>query len=150
MGIQRLSTKGAVNEAIEKRINLAKQSIYRVLMRVGEECVNYARTNGGYLDQTGNLRSSIGYAVVDNGKIISSKGFEQIREGVEGAKTGKDFLNEIIAKHGTGISLIVVAGMNYAAYVESRGYDVISGSELEAEKLTPQLLRQLGFNLNAA
>jgi hypothetical protein len=40
--------------------------------------------------------------------------------------------------------------MNYAAYVEARYYDVISGSELQAEVLVPSILKQLGFNLKAA
>ena len=74
--------------------------MYRVLMRVGEECVNYARVNGGYLDQTGNLRSSIGYVVMDNGKIISQSGFKKVKEGTFGATSGREFLQEILSKHG--------------------------------------------------
>ena len=150
MPIQRLTPAGSVNQAIEKRLMLAKQTIYRALMRIGEECINYARTHGTYTDQTGNLRSSVGYAVIDNGKIISSKGFIRVKKGTEGVTSGKQFLDEIIARHGGGICLIVVAGMNYAAYVEAKNYDVISGAELQSEKLVPQLLRQLGFNVSAS
>jgi hypothetical protein len=40
--------------------------------------------------------------------------------------------------------------MDYAAYVEARSYDVISGSELQAEILVPRIMKQLGFNLKAA
>ena len=39
-------------------------------------------------------------------------------------------------------TLIVVAGMNYAAYVQRKGYDVLTSSELLAE----QLVRQLKLN----
>lgn len=41
-----------------------------VLEYVGEQCVIEARENGNYKDQTGNLRSSISYAIVEDGKII--------------------------------------------------------------------------------
>jgi len=145
--IRRLSPKGAVNAAIMQNTLLAKQSLYNVLTRVGEECVSYARTNGGYMDQTGNLRSSVGYAVLDNGKVISKSGFASVKQGAEGTKQGKDFLTEIVAQNGYGLILIVVAGMNYATYVEAKSYDVISGAELRSEVLAPQLLKQLGFNV---
>lgn len=148
MTIKRLTPAGAVNQAIEKKILLAKKSMYRALMRIGEECINYARLNGGYIDQTGNLRSSVGYAVIDNGKVVSSKGFVKVKTGTEGVISGKQFLDDIIAKHGGGVCLIVVAGMNYAAYVEAKSYDVISGAELQSEKIAPQLLKQLGFKVS--
>jgi hypothetical protein len=38
------------------------------------------------------LRSSVGYAVLDNGKILSEKGFEQVREGAEGVKSERSSL----------------------------------------------------------
>jgi len=150
MGIRKLTPVGAVNAAVLQKIHEAKQVIHRALMRVGEECVNYARTHGSYMDQTGNLRSSIGYAVLDNGKIIAEKGFTQVREGADGVKSGKEFINELISKNSAGIVLIVVAGMEYAAYVEARSYDVITGSELQAEILVPRIMKQLGFNMKAA
>ena len=147
MTIKRLSPKGAVNTAIRRNVLLAKQSMYNTLIRVGEECVVYARTNGSYTDQTGNLRSSVGYAVIDNGRVISKSGFAAVKQGAEGASQGKDFLSEIISQHGNSQVLIVVAGMNYATYVEAKSYDVISGAELRSDALVPQLLRQLGFNV---
>ena len=46
-----------------------------------------------------------------------------------------------------GIVLIVTAGMNYAEYVEARGYNVLSSAELKAEPLIKSLLTQLGFKV---
>lgn len=42
------------------------------MKRLGEMCVENARMNGNYMDQTGNLRSSVGYAVFKDGTLISS------------------------------------------------------------------------------
>lgn len=150
MSIRKLTPRGAVNDAIQQRVLRAKQAIYSALMRIGEECVNYARTHGSYIDQTGNLRSSIGYAVLDGGKVISEKGFIQVKEGAEGVKSGKEFLNELYSKNSAGIVLVVVAGMEYAAKVEARSYDVISGSELQAEIMVPRIMKQLGFSFKSA
>ena len=147
MTIKRLSPKGAVNAAVLRQVLLMKQSLYNTLARVGEECVSYARTNGSYMDQTGNLRSSVGYAVIDNGTVKSKSGFGTVKQGAEGSSQGKDFLREIISQQGKGLVLIVVAGMNYATYVEAKSYDVISGAELRSDILVPQLMKQLGFNV---
>ena len=36
--------------------------------------------------------------------------------------------------------------MNYAAYVEAKGFDVITSSEVLASRIVPQMLRNLGIN----
>lgn len=41
------------------------------LSALGERVVKYAREHGSYTDHTGNLRNSIGYVVVQYGKIAT-------------------------------------------------------------------------------
>ena len=43
--------------------------------------------------------------------------------------------------------MIVSTGMSYAAYVEARNYNVLTSSELLANKLVPQIMKQLGFEM---
>ena len=43
----------------------------------------------------------------------------------------------------SGFSLIIVAGMNYAAYVEAKGYNVILPAELKAKKDFPAAMNKL-------
>lgn len=126
-----------LQQQIEKRIRVL---IYR-LNYVGVVCVNKARNDGSYKDQTGNLRSSIGYVILREGIIIEGSGFDKN----EGGEKGDVYIKGIAAGYPHGIVLIVVAGMNYASYVEALNYDVLSSAELLAEKLVPQLLKQLGF-----
>lgn len=82
-----------------------------------------------FQDQTGNLRSSIGYVIFKNG--------QPVRENFEGdASEGKTKGYEYAAAQSQsfeGFMLIVVAGMDYAVYVEGYGYDVITGSSLLAD-----------------
>lgn len=116
-----------------------------VLCNVGEQCIIEARNNGSYEDQTGNLRSSIGYAVLMNGQVIQSDHVDKIKNGDEGVSEGLAFLQKRIQKaKKKGVCLIVTAGMNYADYVETRKV-VLSSAELKAPVLVKQLLTQLGF-----
>lgn len=147
--------------AIEKHIQEGVEAAYRVIVNtlcyVGERCIIEARTNGDYQDQTGNLRSSIGYAVVWDGKVVQMDQVEKVSvrkeskivsEGDDGIIEGEKFLQSRIKKaRKKGIVLIVTAGMNYAEYVEARGYNVLSSAELKAEPLIKSLLTQLGFKV---
>lgn len=120
--------------------------IANVFCYVGEQCIIEARNNGSYEDQTGNLRSSIGYAVLMNGQVIQSDHVEKIKNGDEGVSRGLAFLQSRIKKASKkGVCLIVTAGMNYAEYVEAKGKVVLSSAEQMAPHLIKQLLTQLGF-----
>ena len=120
--------------------------ILRVLRYAGEIAINEAKNNGAYQDQTANLRNSIGYVICVDGKI-SNENFSLSAQGTEpstenGLKIGRD-LAISIARQSKEISLVIVAGMKYAAYVESRGYNVLTSAEQRANQLVPELLRQL-------
>ena len=120
--------------------------IANVLCYVGEQCITEARNGGTYEDQTGNLRSSIGYAVLMNGQVIQSDSVDKIKNGDEGVSEGLQYLQERVRKASKkGVCLIVTAGMNYAEYVEAKGYVVLLYAELKAPVLVKQLLTSLGF-----
>lgn len=121
-----------------------------VLCDVGEQCIIEAKNNGSYIDQTGNLRSSIGYAVLFDGQVIQSGTMGKIKgrigEGDEGVSEGLAFLEQRIRKaRKKGVRLIVTAGMNYAEYVEAKGRVVLSSAEQMAPALVKQFLTDLGF-----
>lgn len=127
-------------EAIERRV----QKIVKTLSYVGEQCLSEARENHSYIDRTGNLTSSIGYVVLRDGVRVGGSDFRQVQSGGEGAESGQKFLESLISQSSGGITLVMVAGMNYASYVESN-YNVLISSELLMERLVPELMRKLGF-----
>ena len=106
--------------------------------------LNAARSSKDYKDQTGNLRSSLGYVVAVDGRVADISSFEVVKKGQEGAKTGADYARKLARKYPKGIVLIVCAGMNYAAYVNSKR-DVADSAELLADRLVPKMLKQLGL-----
>lgn len=125
-----------------KVIEKARAAAILKLSYIGEVCVKDARLKGSYTDRTGNLRSSVGYVIVVNGKVVKSSDFGTVKDGKTGSKDGKEYADSLVHKYSTGIALIVVAGMNYAAYVQRRGYNVLASAELIAQ----QMLRQLNVS----
>lgn len=136
-----------VQAAIQAEAERAEMLTIRALARLGEECVTEARDRSpeeSWFDQTGNLRSSVGYVIAHNGKIVQYSGFQQVKNGSEGSKTGKGFATELIKKYSTGYALVVVAGMNYAEYVEAMDNKVVLASaELLARKELPSMMQKL-------
>lgn len=119
----------------------------RALSYLGEQCVKAARDRApelSWIDRTGNLRSSIGYIVTHRGNIVQYSDFRQVMQGSEGTKTGKDFATEIAKRFRNEYVLVVVAGMNYAEYVEAMdNKDVLSTPELFAKKELPGMIEKL-------
>lgn len=100
------------------------RDILESLQQAGEDFVTSARSmgksQGGFGDVTGNLRSSIGYVIRRDGEVIHGD-FKGTSEGVSAAKKAVDEVEK-----NEGLQLIGVAGMDYASKVESKGYNVIS------------------------
>lgn len=141
-------------DSINKIVNDWTGNIQKVILTqfkyIGEAFVKNARDSGDYLDQTGNLRSSIGYIIVYNGNIVETN-FKQAGKGTDkstGVAKAQEYAQEIAGEHPRGYVLICVAGMEYAAIVESRGRDVISNSAINAkrdlEKAIASLDKKLG------
>ena len=139
---------------IDREIENARQAIIDRLCYIGSLCINEAREHGDYNNPTGNLRSSIGYEVVVDGQVYEKAIVEMTKNGTEGRKEAEAFLSSLASEHKTGICLIVVAGMNYASYVEHgtkrNNYtprNVLTSAKLLADRLVPQMLEQLGFTI---
>lgn len=153
MAIKPNFTKDDVRKRFDAFLNeIEKEQIAR-LQRLGEMCLVEARTNKGYMMQTGALLSSTGYEVFVDGVAIHSQ-FDAA-SGAEsnaaetGIKSGQS-IAETIGKGTKGIALVVVAGMNYAAYVEAKGYNVLSSAEHLAERELPRMLEKLISNIKRA
>lgn len=137
-----------INAYIKQQTQRRERVILRTLQYIGERCVNEARSYNGkaYTDQTGNLRSSVGYVVAIDGKIRTASAFEPIMSGAnDGSQRGKAYAKALVSQFPKGAVLIVVAGERYAKYVAAKGYNVLQSAEQLAEHLCPQLLSQLGL-----
>lgn len=139
----------------------ADEKILTLLKATGETFVKYAREIHTYEDVTGNLRSSIGYVLIQDGEEISSSNFEKVAgrgensalvnfktkkgetvkfhgkgksgDGGLGSSKGGQLAEAIAMSYPKGMVLIGVAGMQYAAAVEAKGFDVVTGACQSAE-----------------
>lgn len=117
-------------------VDRAEEKMYILMQRAGEEFVKIAREKGKYIDHTGNLRSSVGYVIVANGKVLSEN-FELSENGtdkVAGKQRAKRLTGELATLYNKGFVLIGVAGMKYAVIVEAmENKDVISSAASHTE-----------------
>lgn len=123
-----------IHKMVHRKIANMEKAIEARLIRIGDKFVRDARTKADFTDRTGNLRSSIGYLLLANGKLFKAD-FDQTKDGVIGKATAQNYARELAAEsvqYSKGYVLIVVAGMEYAARVESHGYDVLTGSSIAA------------------
>lgn len=128
MGLRYTGNMEAFRKQVQEAQNRLNQATLMRLSRLGEQAVEHAKSippEIGFKDVTTNLRSSIGYSVYFNGNRMNST-FSGTQKG---SNTGSSFADEVSRSYPTGWVLVVVAGMEYAIEVESRGKDVLSSAE---------------------
>lgn len=112
-----------ISSDVDKQAVVLYDRILNAFIYAGEEFVINARGQmqdhamGTYKDVTTNLRNSIGYFVYHDGELIKENLIGNIDDN-------RKEIADLIKKE--GFQLIGIAGMNYASYVESKGYNVIS------------------------
>lgn len=147
MAMKMTTPVGNIDSFLADALRRAKRKCIRMLAFLGEKCVIEARDRSqeeSWYDQTGNLRGSIGYVIVIDGRVVSTSGFKQIKNGSQGPVEGKSLAEELAKNYKTGCALIVVAGMHYASYVEAMDNKVVLASaELLARRELPGMIRQL-------
>jgi hypothetical protein len=147
MGIRMTTKLSEVHDMLMREAERVERLTIRALSKLGEQCVTKIRDRAGdksWYDQTGNLRSSVGYVIAHNKNIIQYSTFNQVKQGSEGVKTGKDLAKELAKRYSNNYVLIVVAGMNYAEFVEAMdNKDVLTSTELWAREQVPLMLEKL-------
>lgn len=152
-GLTPLWKKSDIKKLFDKLAQRAEFVIMNLLERTGEEFVKIARLEGNYIDHTGNLRSSIGYVIVKDGRIVGKNFQLSEKEGTDkqtGKPQGEQLAMDLIRSFPKGYVLIGVAGMKYAVFVEAmENKDVLSRAADKADDFIKKHSRLL-FNRLAA
>ncbi len=151
MGIKAQFTQEQLKRRFDAFLAMVKKKQIARMQRLGEMCLIEARNNKGYMMQTGALLSSTGYTIFVDGVALHSQfdaasGAES-NAAQNGIKAGQA-LAEKVGKNTKGVALVVVAGMNYAAYVEAKGYNVLSSAEHLAQRELPRMLEEFVQTIN--
>lgn len=137
MAIRMVTPASAVDKILYKAFEILKNEISMCLAKLGEECIAKIRDRSceeSWYDQTGNLRSSIGYAVYDHGVKLLQSAFRTVLQGSEGSSEGQKMISQLGKEYASTYALVVVAGMNYADHVEAlENKDVLASTELWAK-----------------
>lgn len=135
MGLKKQFADGSIAELVNAFEQRVDRAMYFVACYEGELWAKYARDNHTYTDRTGNLTNSIGYAVARKNELVMSS--------IPGNGVSKDnalqVVHKIVETCKARYTVIIVAGMSYAAAVESRGYNVILPAELKMRADFPKM-----------
>lgn len=144
--------KQQIHEMLQKEKEKLVKLVLLRLQKIGEQFIINARTKtaaqGGFNDRTGNLRNSIGYIVLNNGRQVAVNFKSTVSGGSKGVSEGEKVAHEAARDLANGMVLIVVAGMEYASAVEARGRDVITGSSLAARNELKQAIKDIRQKMN--
>lgn len=153
-GIRQITPSGYIKAAMENALTQETLIIIRRIAYIAEKAVNMQRDLGdeykglsakelakkrrekhtpNYIDDSTNLRQSIGYMIALDGQpIVAKLDNDAARELAQSALDGKV----------KGVQLILTAGMEYAKYVHRLGYDVLTTAELFCKKEFERMLNK--------
>jgi hypothetical protein len=111
--------------------------VLRAFQRASKEAVSFAKSIRAerYTDQSGALNSSTGFQLYKDGQLIDES-FEPAiggdGSGIErGIAAGRQTASERASALNAHICGVIVAGMSYSIYVESKGRDVLTATKHE-------------------
>lgn len=137
MGIRMTTTASELNAFLSEALSIYKGYLLKALAKLGEECTVRIRNRSAkesWIDHTGNLRSSIGYAAYNTGKKFLESTFPQVLNGIEGSSKAKTMIADLAKEYSKVYALVVIAGMEYASNVEDiNGKDVLASTEIWAK-----------------
>ena len=146
MGITCKQTDAAIEAFFERCFQIIADQVRVHLQFLGEQCVNKIRDRSAeesWMDQTGNLRSSIAYAVFENGEKKIQGAFVNFNNAVEGIPSAKSLIKKLASEYSDAYALVVVAGMSYAEFVEALdSKDVLASTRMWAEAKVDRMLDQ--------
>ena len=145
MGIKLSTPQSALNAFFESAMAIIKREILIAYAKLGEECNARIRDRSAeesWIDHTGNLRSSIGYAIFDYGMKQVESAFAAIGSGSTGSQEGRKMIADLAKEYSRVYALVVVAGMEYAGEVEAlESKDVLASTKIWATSIVEQRVK---------
>ena len=144
--IRLVTSINTIDELFRKAAQIIFDRVQYNLNYLGLLCVRRIRDRKGsdsWYDQSGNLRSSIGYAIFSHGRKEIESAFDTVLGGSEGSQKGREMVEELARKYSDTYALVVVAAMEYAEYVEAiESKDVLASTEIFAKSEVQKYLQK--------
>lgn len=108
----------------DKAVREAEEAYFRELIEIGRRGIAKQKGAHTYNNQTGNLEAATGFCVVRGGRVIHIE--------TVGTGEGRRLTEETLRRGAVHDGLWFGNGMDYASYVQSKGYDVQDTAILQA------------------
>ncbi|MFD1770874.1 hypothetical protein [Sphingobacterium suaedae] len=134
------SLKKQVEDEMNKKVLAAMVEVCHEAI----ESVRRKMLDKAYEDHTGNLNSSTGFIIYLNGKVLH-KDFRLSNVGTD-KQTGLDAGMETalgVMRETQGWGIVMASGMEYASWVESRGFTVIRGAAAGLESVLASAINRI-------
>lgn len=135
----------ALDAFLQRAARKIQENVLKALSKLGDESVVRIRNRSAeesWIDHTGNLRSSIGFAVYEQGSKYMESAFSQVLSGTDGSVKGKKMINDLAKEYSRVYALVVVAGMEYAGEVEAlESKDVLASTKIWATSIVEQRVK---------
>lgn len=134
-----------VQAFLQKASDKLQSNILNALSKLGDECVARVRNrpnSESWIDRTGNLRSSIGFAVYEHGRTFIQSSFPVVLNGAEGSMKAKKMIADMAKEYSRVYALVVIAAMDYAEDVEAiESKDVLESTRIWAASVVEQRVK---------
>lgn len=142
-------TPAEIEQMLREQSEQIDRETLEVFKRVLERALQIqrakVRASGGYNDDTGQLRSSVGGLIYKDGKVIHED-FELAPYGTDkapGLEEGRSLAFAQL-RESSGWGITIVAGKEYASWVETRhGLSVLTDASKELEKTLDQAFNEI-------
>lgn len=135
--IRMVTSMKAIDDLFAKAAKIIFDRVQYNLNHLGLDCVRRIRDRSGdesWYDRSGNLRSSIGYAIYSYGRKQIESTFDSVLGSSEGSEKGRKMVEDLASEYSDTYALVVVAAMEYADYVEAiDSKDVLASTEIYAK-----------------
>lgn len=115
---------------LDALIEQIDERTHTVLTEVGRAACRLAMQDGNYQDRTGNLRNGNGYCIVENEEVVK---MEVVTDGSH-PEAVQQTENLLLYSKKPKDGLYLANGMDYASFVESKGYEVLMSKKLYAAR----------------
>ena len=124
-----------IEEMAEKVTKTIEDCVVEEFIEWARKDDEYLRSNEGFFNRTGNLRSSLGAAVYKDARMVFCTPFQTVMNGARGSSEGRAAAERLAGTMTSLIAKVMIAGMDYAQKVEDiDSKDVLESRRIQCER----------------
>lgn len=132
-----------ISRYLDRMARIIEQCVIEEFIEWAKRDDDYLRSNNGFTDHTGNLRSSLGAGVYNDAKLVFSTSFQTVLNGARGSAEGKQALQQMAEQTRGRVAKVMVAGMGYAQEVEDiESKDVLESRRIQCEEEAGRIIER--------